>query len=94
MPLGGVTHFEARDKVVLAHTTDGRAHIVEPSLSALAARLAGAFVQVSRAHLVARAHLAGTRRLGGGRHAIALTGGASVTSGPTYADAVAALTRW
>ncbi len=92
--LDRVTHFEARDKVVFAHTADGRAHIVEPTLGALAARLDRAFVQVSRAHLVARAHLVGARRVGSGRSDLSLTGGATVTSGPAYADAVAALTRW
>ena len=92
--LASVTHFEARDKVVFAHTADGRAHIVEPTLAALAVRLDGAFVQVSRAHLVARAHLVGARRVGAGRFDLSLTGAATVTSGPTYADAVAALTRW
>lgn len=94
VPLGAITHFEARDKVVLAHTADGRAHVVEPTLTALAARLDGPFVQVSRSHVVARAHLAGVERLGGGRYALRLSGGARVTSGPTFADAVAALVRW
>lgn len=94
VPLGSITHFEARDKVVLAHTLGGPSHVVEPTIAALAERLAPAFVQVSRAHVVARAHLAGVERLGGGRYTLRLSGGARVTSGPTFADAVAALVRW
>ena len=86
-----VTCFEAKDKVVLAHTVDGRAHAIDPSLTALAARLPEAFVQVSRALIVHRAHLKSARRDGSGRYVLTLSTGERVPTGPAYADAVARL---
>ena len=94
LPLDGVTHFEAKDKVVLAHTLAGRTHVVDRSLTALTARLPAHFVQVHRAVVVNRRHLqAATRRLGGG-HTLTLAGSARVATGPSYAEAVEALLRW
>ena len=92
VPLADVTCFEAKDKVVLAHTVDGRAHAIDPSLTALAARLPEAFVQVSRALIVHRLHLKTARREGGtGRYVLTLSTGERFPTGPAYADAVARL---
>lgn len=94
LPLDTVTHFEAKDKVVFAHTLGGRAHLVDRSLAALLARLPAHFVQVHRAVVVNQRHLQGaTRRLGGG-HTLALAGGARVATGPSYGEAVEGLLRW
>ncbi len=94
LPLDTITHFEAKDKVVFAHTLGGRAHLVDRSLAALLARLPVTFVQVHRAVVVNQQHLhAAARRLGGG-HTLTLAGGARVSTGPAYADAVERLLRW
>jgi two-component system, LytTR family, response regulator len=94
LPLDTVTHFEAKDKVVFAHTLGGRSHLVDRSLAALLERLPGHFVQVHRAVVVNRRHLqSATRRLGGGR-TLTLAGGARVATGPSFAEAVDGLLRW
>ena len=57
VPLADVVFVEAKDKVTLAHTTDGREHLVDATLSGLATRLPEAFVQVSRSVIVHTLHL-------------------------------------
>lgn len=91
VPLAELVWLEATEKVVLAHATSGRPRVVDASLAALAARLPEAFVQVSRAAIVHTAHLRALRRAGAGRYVLTLSTGDRVTSGPTFADAVAQL---
>lgn len=93
VPFDRITWIEARDKVLFAHTLDGGAHLLDGTLTGLLGRLPEGFVQVHRAAVVNRRPLRAATRPVGGRCVLALEGGARVTTGPTYADAVDALVR-
>lgn len=91
--LDDVTHFEARDKYVFAHTVDGAAHLLDHGLAALAEKLPPAFVQVHRSLVVHRRHVASAQRLFSGKYRLRLATRPAVTldTGPSFAGAVEAM---
>lgn len=90
VPLADITYFEARDKYVYLHTTDGKEYLLDQSLAALAQKLPSAFVQVHRGYIVHRPHVREVQKFLGGRYRLRLAGlpAPTITTGPSYAAVV------
>jgi two-component system, LytTR family, response regulator len=90
VPLRSVSHFEARDKVVLLHTSDGGQFVVDHSLATLVRKLPANFVQVHRSFLVNTDFIREVSPFFRQRFGIHLDGQkrAAIKTGPSYAAAV------
>ena len=91
--LDEVTHLEARDKYVFLHTADGREHLLEGTLTALAEKLPPHFVRVHRAIVVNRDRIVRAVHLFKNRYRLYLDAHppVHVSTGPSFAAAVRAL---
>lgn len=90
VPLREITHFEAKDKYVYAHTGGGKAHLVDQSLTRLLERLPPEFVQIHRGLVVNQPWIAAVYKLLGNRYQVHLRTRPVVklTSGPSFAETI------
>lgn len=70
IPLGDIAYFEAEDKYVLLHTTDGQQYLTNYTISTLEEKLTDPFIRISRSVLLNSRHIREIQRYLGGKYLI------------------------
>ena len=88
--LDTITHFEARDKYVYLHTTQGKEYLTDHTLISLIEKLPAHFIQVHRAYIVNRLKIKEIQVFFNNRYVIYVGEHpvVKIISGPSFADVV------
>jgi len=94
--LSEVAYCQAEGKYAYLHTSDGRKHLIEGSLTALADKLPPHFLRVSRGEIINKDLVKEANRLFSGKFLIKLQDKAQteITTGSSYAEIVRSWLGW
>ncbi len=90
IPLDSITHFQARDKYVYLHTSEGKEYLTSHTLVSLTDKLPVHFIQVHRAYIVNRHAIREVQSFFNNRYVLLLgeQKRVRITTGPFYARAI------